>query len=79
MAQQFAKLFEMPDGAQVLVQKLFDPEQDEYVLSTSTKLEHSHFDSRESYEDKSFRDGKFDIIDQALMEKWYNSVLKLHN
>ena len=53
MAQQFAKLFEMPDGAQVLVQKLFDPEQDEYVLSTSTKLEHSHFDSRESYEDLS--------------------------
>lgn len=71
MSKKFAKLFEMPDGGQVLIQAIYDEEGDKDILSASTMLDSCHLEMKLSFKSVEDRDKAFESRNQAKAEDLY--------
>ena len=71
MSKKFAKLFEMPDGGQVLIQAIYDEEGDKDILSVSTMLNNCHLEMKLSFKSVRDRDMAFESRNQGKAEDIY--------
>lgn len=69
--KKFAKLFDMPDGGQVLIQAIYDEEGDKDILSVSTMLDSCHLEMKLSFENVEDRDKAFESRTQEKAEDIY--------
>ena len=78
--KKFAKLFEMPDGGQVLVCRSYDSETKEYCLTQRTETDNVTITLTGTFHDEERADAAFEAYDQEAAEKFYpasiNSLLE---
>lgn len=75
MEGKFARLFDMPDGNQVLVQKAYDFEEEVPVLIIETGLKDSHLEVKIPFTNAGSRDENFQEFNQQKAESWRSDIV----
>lgn len=71
MNNKFVKLFDMPDGGQVLIKKVYDEENDKAILETSTMINDFIVELHLGFPDMESRDKAFESRTQEKAEDVY--------
>ena len=69
--KKFAKLFDMPDGGQVLIHKVYDEENDKAILSTQSMIKDFIVEMHLGFKSIEDRDKAFESRTQEKAEDIY--------